>query len=442
MSMDGAGVGLGSRLRIVLATYSLAYIGGTESYAVTVAHELRRLGHDVTLAAEELGPVAELAERDGLRVARLPTELPRQCDVAIVQDAIVTAPVVDRYPGAGIVHVAHSDIFDHQLPVLTPGIVHAVVALSGRLEMRMRALALEAPIVRLRQPIDTDRFVSAGPLPPRPRRALLLGNYLRGERRDALLDAWSSAGIEFTQVGGEAHHELDVRPAITEADIVVAKSRAALEGMACARAVYVYDEFGGDGWITPERYDGFEADGFAGLASEKPRRPADLAADVEGYSAEMGWINREIIRTHHSARRHTARLVDVLRDVASAHTEGISGLEEVSRFARLVWHAERRTIGFQHQAAAAASRAVASDEEARGWESRALSAEEEAQGWGSRAHAAEEEMRGWKSRARDAESQLADAESQLAEARWLLGTRRSRVGFALGGMLDRVRGQR
>jgi hypothetical protein len=51
-------------------------------------------------------------------------------------------------------------------------------------------------------------------------------------------------------------------------------------------------------------------------------------------------------------------------------------------------------------------------------------------------------MRGWKSRARDAESQLADAESQLAEARWLLGTRRSRVGFALGGMLDRVRGQR
>ena len=68
----------------------------------------------------------------------------------------------------------------------------------------------------------------------------------------------------------------DPRAAMRAADIVVAKARAALEAMSCGRAVYLYDQFGGDGWVTPDNYPAFEADHFAGQATPRtahPRRP-------------------------------------------------------------------------------------------------------------------------------------------------------------------------
>lgn len=398
MGDEQAARGAGA-LRIVLATHALEGPGGTESYSLTVAHELRRLGHRVTLTAERLGPMAELAEREGLVVARGLDDLPEECDAAIVHDAVMTGVIVKRFPDATIVHVAHSDLFDHQLPVLVQGIVDAVVVLSDRVESRVRALALDVPIVRLRQPIDQERFAPAGPLAVRPRRALLLGNYLQGDRRAALVDAWAAAGIEWLQVGLPTQPQLDVRPAIAAADIVVAKGRAALEAMSCARAVYVYDAFGGDGWVTPACYPALEADGFAGQAMPTPRGPADLAADLADYRSSMGWLNHELVRTHHASRRHAVALVALLRDGGASGRE-VTMLDEVSRLARLVYHA-------QTQAFHAAARTEASAQEAERWRTRALSAE-------------------------------ADA----GRVRALLATRRVQAGLALGRAVDRIRRRR
>jgi hypothetical protein len=388
-------------LRIVLATYALNGPGGSESYALTVAHELRRLGHEVTLTANDLGRIAELAERDGLLVARHPSELPAECDALLVQDRVVTAELVARYPDARVVHVSHSDLFDHQLPMLVPGTVDAVVVLSHRQEIRVQALALDVPVVRLRQPISTDRFAPAGALPERPHRALLLGNYLDGDRRAALVDSWQDRGVECVQVGTPTHTELEVLPAIASADIVVAKARAALEAMSCARAVYVYDAFGGDGWVTAENYAILEADGFAGLATSPPRSRAQLAADLEDYDAGMGQINNELVRTHHSARRHTAQLLDVLHSPERSQRPGVEALHEVSRLARLLMHAEGRALTLWHDYVVAQGQARA-------------------------------EVELWRERARQAERRLDRAEA-------LLATKRAQVGLSAGRVLDRVR---
>jgi hypothetical protein len=381
-------------LDVVLATYALDGAGGSETYALTVARELERLGHRVTLAAEQLGPMAEQAEREGLLVAHLPDGLPQHCNAAIVQDAIVTPSVVACYPGARVVHVVHSDLFDHQLPMLVSDAVDAVVVLSDRVASRVRALALDVPILRLRQPIDQQWFSPAGALPPRPRRALLLGNYLHGERRVALTRAWEAAGVEWVQVGRPGTSSLDVRPAIAAADVVVAKSRAALEAMSCARAVYVYDAFGGDGWVTPDRYARMEADGFGGHATPNPVSPAQLAADLGEYRPEMGWVNHELVRGHHAARQHAAALVDVLRDGRpSTRPPDRSALDEVSRLSRLMWKHEVR------------------------------------------AEAAVQEIEQWRARA-------TGAETEAKRLRELLRTRRVRSGLVVGRALDRMRGNR
>jgi hypothetical protein len=269
--------------------------------------------------------------------------------------------------------------------------------------MRMRALPLDVPIVRLREPIDTDRFHEVGPLPLRPRRALILSNYLDGERRRALVDAWEGAGIEILSVGAPTGMSLDPRSAMGEADIVVAKSRAALEGMCCGRAVYLYDQFGGDGWVTPENYTALEADNFAGQTAS-PRTPEQLAADLDDYHRDMGWVNAELVRRNHGARHHANELVAVLRGERVRPHDDSEPLLEVGRLTRVNRAAEMRVGMLEHQTAVLERRARAAQAEFDAWQARAL-----------------------------------EAEQQLADARSLLRTRRARTGIALGRALDRVR---
>ena len=47
--------GAKTKMQLVLSTYSLAALGGSETYLLTLAGELERLGHDVSLHAKELG---------------------------------------------------------------------------------------------------------------------------------------------------------------------------------------------------------------------------------------------------------------------------------------------------------------------------------------------------------------------------------------------------
>ena len=380
-------------LRVVFAMHRFAATGGTESYSFTVARELLRLGHEPVIAAEDLGPMADVAERHGIPVARSPAELPAACDVVFAHDAIGAAALGARYPGARLVYFGHSDLFDHQLPPIP---VSLAIAASDRVAARLSALGSAPRVERLTHPIDPERFAPSDEIAARPRRALLLSNYLDGERRRALVDAWEAAGVECVQIGAPATTVVDVVPEINAADIVVAKGRAALEAMSCARAVYVYDEFGGDGWVTTATYPGLEADNFAGQASPNPRTPVDLAADLDLYRPEMGWINRELVRTHHGARKHAIKLVELLRDAGPRGSLGAREMNEVARLARLNLHSESQ---------------------AGRWRDRAAAAER---------------------RAEDAAAQRARTEAELQTTRRLLDTRRVRIALAAGRILDRL----
>src|SRR3954447_13344890 len=124
-------------MRVVVGTFSLLQPGGTESYVFTAAHELRRLGHEVIVTGEELGAMADQIEESGIDLARSTAELPPDCDAVLTNDAIITGPLAERYPGTRLVHFAHSRIYDHQLPILLPGVVDAVVVGSDVVAARI-----------------------------------------------------------------------------------------------------------------------------------------------------------------------------------------------------------------------------------------------------------------------------------------------------------------
>jgi hypothetical protein len=63
-------------MELILATMNFSAPGGSETYLLTVAAQLQRLGHDVTVYAQILGPMADLAAEQGIRVTASQRRLP------------------------------------------------------------------------------------------------------------------------------------------------------------------------------------------------------------------------------------------------------------------------------------------------------------------------------------------------------------------------------
>ncbi len=338
-------------MRLLLATHQLGR-GGSESYLVAVAAELQRLGHAVTVQAVVSGPATERLRALGVAVEIGEVPPAQRPDAALTQDAGRVFALAKAHPGLPQVFIAHSELFDAQLPSQEPGLLAAVVVMNDRVERRVRALASAPPIVRLRQPIDTERFAARETIRQRPRRALALSNYLRGERLALLRAAWEPAGIEVLAAGEEASPTDVPELLIGDVDIVVGKGRALLEGMSCGRAAYLFDSGGCDGWVTPDSYPMLEADAFAGQATGRAGTPAVLAGDLAGYDPGMGAANRDLVTAHHGVRRHAQQLVELS---ANATTDSAAGtptperLDELDRMTRAQWRLEDRAAGLARE---------------------------------------------------------------------------------------------
>jgi DNA-binding transcriptional regulator YdaS (Cro superfamily) len=324
-------------MRFVLGNRLLDHAGGTEVHLLTLAEQLQRLGHEVWLYSPELGPFAEHVRRHGVEVAGELRGLPGSCDVVLSQDALVVYDLAERYPAAFHAFRVCGDSFDFQLAPQLDDIVDLIVVLSDRYERLARACAVKAPVLRLRVPIDADRLAPVAPIRRHPRRAVLLGNYM--ERDELVREAWGAHGVEVSRIGA-FEQRYDLAAALTDVDIVVAKSRAALDAMGCGRAVYVFDIFGGDGWVTPTNYVALEADHFAGQATGRVVGIAELEADLAAYDHRMGIANRDLVAQHHNARDHAIEFVGAV----AAHEPSErpdTPLRELARLTALQWSWER-----------------------------------------------------------------------------------------------------
>jgi hypothetical protein len=133
--------------------------------------------------------------------------------------------------------------------------------------------------------------------------------------------------------------------AIADVEIVIGLGRCIVEAMAGRRAAYVYGIAGGDGWVTPERYDAMEADGFGGTASDLTIDGARLTADLAAWHAEMGPTNRQLAHRHHDAAAHAAELVAQLRELAPDDRPAPHHAAELARLVRLEWQSWSRYAG-------------------------------------------------------------------------------------------------
>ncbi|MDX6606883.1 MAG: hypothetical protein QOD14_1423 [Solirubrobacterales bacterium] len=337
-------------MNLVLGTLELTTIGGVGTYLATVAEHLERLGHGVTILTEEAGEMAALATERGLRVVTDPAELPDACDAVYAQDTPTAYALADHYRGVPQAFCLHSVEHDRWVVPQVPGVTSATVTLHDGAARYAGSMSHVPEVIRLRQPVDLRRFSPRGPIGEQPRRALVLGNYVSGNRFELVSRACADAGIEVVRRGLQGDGftvspEMDMN----DSDIVIGKSRVIVEAMACGRAAYVYDHNGGDGWVTPERYAAQEAVNFDGETA--PSRDArSMREDLRAYSPEMGSATRDLAIAHHSARAHCEALVELFSRIAPRSEPAGAPLDELSRLTRAQWQADARALGFEHEA--------------------------------------------------------------------------------------------
>jgi hypothetical protein len=329
-------------VRLLLSTFRLIDRAGSETYLLTVAEQLVRLGHEVIVHSIDDAEHSVLAAERGLRSAAGERGLPDTVDAILVQDSIVSFRLAERYPATPQVFVSHSSLHDLQLPPQLPGLVSTVVVMNEHVRRRVEAMAVVPAVVRLRQPIETKVFAPRAPLPERPRRLLAFGNAMPEDRVATIRAACDAAGVVFERAGSSSAPTDDPSSMIAGADIIVGYGRCALEGMACGRAVFVYDRAGGDGWVTAANYAALEAGGFSGRSELAPPGPADF--DLSRYSPDMGLVNRDLAVRHHRASIHAEELVGVLRDAPAPPETVPAPLTEMSRLVQLQWHSERHAL--------------------------------------------------------------------------------------------------
>ncbi len=338
-------------MNLVLSTLELTTIGGVGTYLVTVAEQLERMGHDVTVFAGETGPMAEVADRRGLRIVTEAGDLPDRCDAIYAQDTPSAYVLAERYREVPQAFCLHAPDHDRWTVPQLSGVTSVTVALHDRAARYAHSLAHSPEVVRLRQPVDLRRFSPRGPLAKRPRRALMLGNYTSGDRLELIREAFSDARIEVIQrglQGGGFASSPEVE--MNDCEIVVGKSRVIVEAMACGRAAYIFDHNGCDGWMTADGYESLEADNFDGRADHGQADADRLREDMVSYRSGMGPANRDLAVAHHGARPHAEALVEIFARLAPRAESAAAPLDELARLTRVQWQSDARALGFEHEA--------------------------------------------------------------------------------------------
>jgi hypothetical protein len=275
------------RLRVLLTNLSLCARSGTEMHAYDLARELSRRGHAPTVYTPMPGAVADELRADGVPVVSTLASETEPPHVIHGHHHVETMSAVLRFPGVPAVFVCHDRTAWHDAPPLHPRI-RAYVAVDEPCRERLAEEGVPDDRVGIiPNAVDPWRFRPRGPLPDRPRRALLFSNYAAEHTHlPVVREACRRAGLELDAAGSGSGNPC-ARPegVLGNYDIVFAKARCALEAMAVGCAVVLCDPLGAGPLVRAADWPALRPLNFGRRACANPLTPEKLLAEVARYDA-------------------------------------------------------------------------------------------------------------------------------------------------------------
>ena len=281
------------KLDILIATNHLDRLGGSETWTLTMAKELRKR-HNVDVFTLKTGNLIQTVK---------PKD---EYDLILINHNTCLKALKDV---KGFKIFTSHGVFP-ALEQPQQG-ADAYVAISEEVADHVKEMGYDCEIIL--NGIDTDRFKPQKSINIKVKKVLSM---CQGEEATKLVkQACNELGLKFE---GIERNVVNVEDYINKADLVVSLGRGAYEAMSCGRAVFVFDKrvyineppFG-DGLVKIENWQELVKNNFSGRARKLQYNVEDIKNNILAYEKSMGEINRQIALEHFNVKNQAKKYLDI-----------------------------------------------------------------------------------------------------------------------------------
>jgi hypothetical protein len=270
-------------MRILITSFSCATRTGVEVYVRDLAVGLQKRGHVPIIYSPHLGELAQELRSSTIQVVDDLNAIDAPPDIIHGQHHLETMMAVLHFASVPAVYFSHNAFNWLDSPPLFPRVVRYVAVDQDCYDKLVRHHGVPDERVRLLLNfVDLERFKSRGPLPAKPRRALLFCSYAKDdEYLAAVHEACSRTGLQLDVVGlGVGSGSEEPEKLLGQYDIVFAKARSALEALAVGTSVIVYCMKSVGPMVTASEVERLLPLNFGLRAMRRSSSPANLTQEL------------------------------------------------------------------------------------------------------------------------------------------------------------------
>lgn len=308
------------KLKILLGNNTLSFLGGSETWTMTLALQLKEMGHEVVCYSPSLGVISDKLIKEGIKCYSeikdnltvnsfsivLEEKVEHNYDVIIANHNHIVAYLRNQFPKTPIISTIHGIIHESEgkiapeHPALDSG-VNQFVAVSEEIQAILKEkYNIEAPVIR--NFFDLKKF-DFKPANEKPKQFLINTNYADANSPEILTikEVAKHFDAKVTAIGMNFSQTLDTRKALEDADVVFGMGRSVLEGVAGGRLGIIHGRWGTGGAIKIGNVDFADIRyfNFSGRNSEgKFATKEELIQVIENNYGDFDEMKNYMAREH------------------------------------------------------------------------------------------------------------------------------------------------
>lgn len=274
-------------LKILLGNNTLSLLAGSETWTYTLALQLKKMGHNVSCFASELGIISEELEKQGIhcyddlstsKIKKFSPYLEEGVDhdydviisnhfhiVDYLRSQFPTKPIISTIHG--IIHEVEGD-WAPEHPATSSGVAQ-FVSVSEEVQEKLRNdYGIDSTIIR--NFFDVEKLGKIKEPNETPKMFLVNTNYQDKDDEAIILvkEVAKHFGAKVSAIGVNFIQQFDLTKAIEDADVVFGMGRSVLEGVAAGRLGIVHGRWGTGGVVNEKNIDELRHCNFSGRNSE------------------------------------------------------------------------------------------------------------------------------------------------------------------------------
>jgi hypothetical protein len=308
-------------LHIIITNAFIENWSGSELYVRDLATELIKRGHTPIIYSPRLGKLAEELRSKSIPVVKELNSIGAEPDLIHGQHHLETMTALSHFPSTPAVFFCHGWLPWEETPPFHPRIIQYVTVSDALHDRLVYECGIPAEkVTTILNFVDLERFRPRPPLPASPKRALVFSNQVNESNSLGVVrESCARSGMGMDVIGyGSGNPSYNPEAQLGNYDIIFARGRAALEGLAIGAAVICCDLEGAGQMVTSQNLEWLRRNNFGIRVLNRPITADILSAEIQRYDpVDALEVSRKV-----RATAGLAEAVDQILDVYNTTLDG------------------------------------------------------------------------------------------------------------------------